>query len=1485
MNNDKKAVIGRILKAILRIISGVLIFLYIVIALLNTTVVQSFTAAKVADFFSKEWKTKVSIGALNVSPFITAGIKDIYVEDLQKDTLCYISYVEANLKKIESPKHIIIGNADLKNVVFNMDITEKGANFRFIIDYFKGKPKEKKKEKKEPFVLEIESVCLNNINFRMRNLKRTSEVEDGLFASNLIHVKNMNLIARDFKLNGGDITLDIRNLNLKERCGLNLVKLSGKIKVSGKNIYIKEGRVETDNTSLAMNVDLRTDSYKTYGSFMDSVFFKLDIADGSFVGMKDIACFSKQLYGADQRIYLTTGMEGKGKDVRISNLDLRTNNTHLQTFGNIKGLPNIKETYFDVTIADISTSYKDILSQGLGAMNRKLKSLPAMVGRLGNIAVRGEFDGKIDDFKTDLYITTSLGAVDLAASATSEGKNATRYKADVKTDRMNVGSLSNNSMFGNTSLLANADIVLNGSSKIGVLKANVKNFYFKGNSYDEINLDAELNNYDIAADLSIIDDYATVQALCNVNYEGEPSINLDANISQLDLHRLNLYSFSDTNTIISMDVKADIRSFDLNNLNGDVDIRHINVINTENDISLDGISVKMSATEEQNNITVVSDILDADFKGKYTFETLQKDIGYIVDKYIPDFSVLSDNENNLHAKKKTIPENYTIASDMNFDIKVKDITLLQELFDIDVYLEDNITIDGRLNTEDILYTEMRLPSVQYSDKKLNNGHVVINTSSKDLFCTVNASTLSLTDSIGVKDLGLAVSSEINNMDLLARFTDVNNDSIQGRIELNTYFSEKGIQANFTDTYFDIMGKHISFNNNHILGFLRGDISIMNLGIMVDNSKLTLDGMVSDDGLLTCSFSNLDLSLANMFLEDKDIKLGGVLNKDVVLKNVKKGLVFTSNLEIDDLSVNDIPVGKAWLDVDNAIDADVFNANIRFLYKAEDKQYVPLQLVGTIAPQSKEEQMNLAINMDKFDLAIANGFVSSFASDLEGVLSCKDLKVRGMFSSPEIVGTLHLDKAAMKVNMLGTKYYFTDDITVDRNKLSFDNFILRDAQKNKITINGNVAHNDFSTFDIDLKAVAEKIKILDTKESSDQMYYGTAYASATVLIKGDSTMIDITGTAKTEAGTSLTVPVTSKESIEESNFIVFTSPIDTATNSKEQTQDKTNEKSLAYNISLDLNVNPNAKLYLPIDFNQVKGDLAAAGDGDIKIEMNSTGKFSMIGTVAIDNGKFRFNMMDIMEKTFDIEQGGTLTWNGEPAGGVLDLTAIYKTKTSLASILGETYSKPVDVESIIKITGQMTNPQPSFDIQLPNVDEQTREQVFMNIDRSDEKVMLEQTASILLTNQFYLSQGGYQTNVLQSGVTSSVMGMAFSQLSGMLTNMVRFVDVGLNYTTGDETYGSQMDVNVGKSFGKWDLSVNASLGGDQTTTKTSDATNIIGDMSAKYKYTENLQFEVFNHSNANDFTKYNISPYTQGAKVIYKRDYNSIKDIFKKKKKK
>lgn len=1489
---SKRRLFSKILKISAKSLGIVLIVFYVLIALLNSSVVQSFTASKAADFFAKKWGTVVKIGALNISPFITVGLKDIYVEDLQKDTLVSISYLEGNLSKIDSFKHIIIKNVKLEDVVFNMDLTEKGLNFSFIIDSFKSKEKKKKKEKPSsgPFILEVKDLSLQNINFRMRNLKNHNPIEKGKFASNRIEVKNMDLKAKDFMLKGSDISLNAKYIRLKERCGVNLRELSGLIKVSGKGISIHKGIIRTDNSFLDMDVDMVTTSFKTYSSFMDSVRIDLDMRQGSYGGLKDATYFADIMHGASQKVFFSTEAHGTLANMNIRDLTLRSNATSLRVYGRVKGLPNIDNTYCDLTIADLNSSSLDVLSQKGGAVMERIK-IPDIVSRFGNVSLNGTFEGGISDFKSVLHVSTDLGAADVNAFAQSvQGGKAVCYKADITSPGLDVGTFLHNNTMGSASIEAKAEISLDkAGNKNGSLNAKVHNFSFMGNSYDEVSVEGKIDNYDIDAGVWVKDKYAYVNSNVTLNYRDNIEIGLDAVLTAVDLHRLNLYSFADTNTIVSADISAQIRNLDLDNLDGALDIRHLYVVNTDKEVSVDNLSLNVLEQEGQSKIVLNSDIADADFEGAYTVSSLKKDISYIVDKYLPDYApMISDREEKL-VEKTNLEQEHSLLSDLNFKLSVKDVSLLRDVFNLNLFLEDKMNIEGRLNKDDIVYTKVDLPDMVFAGRKVGKGEIVLNHSGdkdNDLFLTLRSSIVNLTDSLAMKDLAIGLGLAHKKAKLLAKFTEANHENTQGRIEFDCFFTDKGMQGSFADSYFTIAGKKIEFNNNHSINIFHKDVSVLNFSVSSGESKITLNGVVADKGSLTCHFSNVDLSMANAFINNPNMLLYGVINKDIVLMNIKQNPTFTSDLEIEDCAFNDTKIGKAWLKVDNSIYPDIFNANIRFLHKIGDNQYVPLQLVGTIAPSSQQDQLNLNINMQKLDLSAIEGFVSEFTSDVKGYLSCENLKVKGRFTSPEIVGGLHFDNASMKINVLGTRYSFTDDIHVDKNTISLDNFVLKDSKGNKIRIDGTASHNNFSSFDFNIKAVADKIKILDTKEDNGQMYYGTAYASATVFIKGDSTMIDVSGTAKTEAGTSLTVPVSSKESIDENNFISFVSNSDQNTSNVGDKASNKQEKSMAYNVSIDLNVNPKAKLYIPMDFNQIKGDLSAAGNGDLKIEMNSSGKFSMIGSVAIDNGKFKFNIMDVMEKNFDLQQGGSLVWNGEPANGTLDVTAVYETKTSLSSILGAAYSKPVDVQSIIHITGQMTNPKPSFDVQLPNVDEQTRDQVFMNIDRSDDKVMLEQTASILLTNQLYYSQGNSQTDALQNGVTSSVVGMAFSQLSGIVSNMVGFVDVGLNYTSSNQASGGgQMDIDISKSFGKWDLSVNTVFGSDGTTNKTSETTNIIGDMSAKYKYTDNMQIELFNHSNANDFTKYNISPYTQGIKIIGKKDYDSLKDIFIRKKKK
>lgn len=476
--------------------------------------------------------------------------------------------------------------------------------------------------------------------------------------------------------------------------------------------------------------------------------------------------------------------------------------------------------------------------------------------------------------------------------------------------------------------------------------------------------------------------------------------------------------------------------------------------------------------------------------------------------------------------------------------------------------------------------------------------------------------------------------------------------------------------------------------------------------------------------------------------------------------------------------------------------------------------------------------------------------------------------------------LKAENAHLKVDMLNTVYYFSDSIIMNNNVFTFKDFVMNDAQNNKIRIDGSVSHENFSDFDIKLKAVADKLKILDTEANSEQIYYGTAYASAIVNLYGNLDYLNIEVGARTEKGTVLTVPVSSKTSASENSFITFVPPY--FAGDSVQVFKKRNETSMGYNITVDLNVNSNAQLFIPMDFAQLKGDLSAAGNGDLRIEINSDGLFSMLGTVTVDNGAFKMSVMDMVTKSFDIEKGGTLTWSGNPAEGMLDLQAVYKTKASLAPILGQEYSKAVDVHSIIHLTGEMMNPQPKFDIRLPNTDAGTVERLFMNIDRNDEKAMLEQTVSLLFVHQFYSSGGNYESSVVETGI-SSAFEAAFGQISGMLTDLIRVVDVDMNYSRGIDGNSDQVDLNVSKEYGRIVINVNSSF--DTRNNVSANETNaIIGDAYVEYKMTENFRVRVFNRSNANDFTKYNIAPFTQGIGLFYGRQYDSFSDIFVRKKK-
>lgn len=186
------------------------LFAYLFVALLNTSIVQSLLAVKLSDYFSKEWKTEVEIGAISINIFDGVEIKDVYLESQKGDTILFSESISVKLFSIPTLNGIRISNISIEKTTLNVETSKKGLNFQFILDYFKSdKPKEK--TSKKPFVVEIDRIKLRNIDFRLK-------LKDNLntYAPNLVAINNMHFSAVDADFQNIEVINDSVNVTIKK---------------------------------------------------------------------------------------------------------------------------------------------------------------------------------------------------------------------------------------------------------------------------------------------------------------------------------------------------------------------------------------------------------------------------------------------------------------------------------------------------------------------------------------------------------------------------------------------------------------------------------------------------------------------------------------------------------------------------------------------------------------------------------------------------------------------------------------------------------------------------------------------------------------------------------------------------------------------------------------------------------------------------------------------------------------------------------------------------------------------------------------------------------------------------------------------------------------------------------------------------------------------------------------------------------------------
>jgi hypothetical protein len=324
------------------------------------------------------------------------------------------------------------------------------------------------------------------------------------------------------------------------------------------------------------------------------------------------------------------------------------------------------------------------------------------------------------------------------------------------------------------------------------------------------------------------------------------------------------------------------------------------------------------------------------------------------------------------------------------------------------------------------------------------------------------------------------------------------------------------------------------------------------------------------------------------------------------------------------------------------------------------------------------------------------------------------------------------------------------------------------------------------------------------------------------------------------------------------------------------------------MTIDMSLEATTDATILLVFDSKIGDvIEGTGKGNLRMTVTPTEDLKMYGNYELESGKYLFTMQNVLNKNFYLERGGYIRWNGDPYDANINISALYKPKVSLFDLFQDsTFKKNVPVTLKLNLTDKLFNPNISFDISVQNVDPTVETQIKRLINTEEEKYR--QAISLIVAKRFTTPSDLSDRGGVSSGaiVGSNAYELLTNQLSNWASQISDQFDVNVSYNPGDQVTNDQIEVGVQTSIFNNRILIDVSGGTANTPTKGQNTTNIVGDFNVEYMASKDGRFKLkaFNRSNNNTLINNINSNYTQGVGVFYRQEFNSFKELFRRKNK-
>nr|WP_121270963.1 translocation/assembly module TamB domain-containing protein [Pedobacter schmidteae] len=1314
---------------------------------------QTFVAKEAAAYLSKELNTTVSLSGIYIKPFKSVVIEDLLVLDQQKDTILNTPKFLVNINQFSLKKRIIAVNTVQINdgSFFLKSYKDRSTNLDFIIDYFDSGPPKPVKKKKKPYLISFDRIILNSINFKYKNY-RVDTLMKGINFDD-VALTNLNGIFEGFNTKDHILQTNIKDLTFKEKSGFYLKNLTAFTTIDTNSIELKKMMLVTNRTRLSDYFQMRFKSYDDFDDYINKVRMKANFVD-SHISSHDVGYFTSELDHMNLDIDVDGQVTGLVNNLKAKKLAVKAGKaTYIKGDFIVKGLPYLKETFMDMKVDMAGTNKADLDEIVADITGKKEKIVPKIIEKFGNINFNGSFTGFKNDFIAYGEFKTKLGRLVSDVNMKIDKKGIPSYTGNVKTFDFNLGDLVNEKMLGRLS----ASLYVKGrgteiNSLSEKLNGDIDYIDFNNYRYRNVKIDGTFDKKFFDGSLKINDKNIQLAFDGGVNLNPKlPVFNFKANIKNAKLKALKLYKDS---LKIDAIFSTNFSGSNLNNIQGSLRLQEIKLDNVKGIYNIDSVELRANGIGKDRSLTVKSDILDASIKGQYDLNTIPSYYKTLAKKYIPSL------------KADIVKFNDQI---FQFNLNIKRFEPIGQLLAPGLEIEDQAIFVGNFDSPNNTATlNGFIKKLKYKGVVVNNIIVDENTSTNQLQAIITSDRVDLNDSLHIKNVNISNILRNDSLTLNVKLSDeedVNQLDLNGLVE---FANDTTARVSILPSILKVNHEDWKIQEKVRINFHDGKTEINNFDLNNGKQYITLDGILSNDpkDLVLVGFRDFSLTTLNPFIKTLGIKISGNLNGETTLSNILKSPEIHDNIKVDSLVFNDTYIGS--LTDTSSYDESKNVANIFTNIISGDRE--TLRATGHLDLEKKE--IDLAVNLDKTQLIVLQPFVKDLVSDLKGFASA-NLTVKGPFDKPAIKGTVELDKAAMTINYLKTRYTISDEVTVDNSVIELEELKLLDVDGNEAIARGTVDLNDINNPTLDVDINATKFMALNTTEKDNSLYFGQAYATGTFRFKGPTNQLFIDIDAKTEKGTVFNLPLNSSETVSSKDFITFVSKDTTAYVKKQTSFD-----GLTMSLKLNVDANSTANIFTSL------GNLSGKGySKNLALKINSLGDFEMSGDYIIESGSFDFTAQEVINKKFNIRQGGTIRWTGNPTSAQINLKAIYSLRASLTDLYaaanreGSNSNERVLTEVEMGLTGLLLKPDIKLDVFFPSNPAIKEEmQSYFNDDNNRNL----QALSLIIRRSFAPGSGKEDLGKqLTSGVASTATELLFNQFNNVLSSLnLDFVDINI-----------------------------------------------------------------------------------------------------------